>query len=133
LLRLVLSSSYVVAGAIAVVGAAAVIRAATASSPLPPSPRAPPSEEVRRAIFREIAAAEPGLRDAAAKKFPGDAWSQDDDFHNREQESMRRLAGAYDVAFGEVLKAVDDGLRERWPGAGGMRSSVPPCRPRLDY
>jgi hypothetical protein len=112
--------------------AIAVARAASAPVPLD----APPAtEEARREAFEEIVADEPSMRIEAAHAFPGDAWSQDDDFHQRQQKRARQVAASRGMRLGDVLRALDDGLREGWPAASrvGMDPGVAPCRPRLSY
>lgn len=110
----------------------ALIRALTAKAPAS-GERA--SEALRHQAFAEIASEEPAMRAAAAHEFPGDAWSQDDDFHEHEQKMARSLAAKNGVRLGDVLRALDDGLRERWPPAPRvhLNPGVPPCRPRLSY
>jgi hypothetical protein len=112
--------------------ATALVRAVSAPTP-PPGERA--SDALRRETFAQIAAEEPSMRAAAAHEFPGDAWSQDDDFHQREQKMARSVAAKNGVRLGDVLRALDDGLREGWPPAPRVHLSpgVPPCRPRLSY
>ncbi len=112
--------------------AAALIRAATA--PVPAD--APPATvAARRAAFVEMADQEPADRKEAAHAFPGDLWSQDDDFHSREQKHARAVATKRGMTLADVLGAIDDGLRERWPPFPRitLKPGVPPCRPRLSY
>lgn len=89
----------------------------------------------QRQLYREFAAAEPSMRAAAAANFPGDAWSQDDDFHNREQALLRHVALREKVSVTELLMWLDRGMRERWPLPEGVvvRPTAAPCRPRLEY
>jgi hypothetical protein len=110
----------------------AVVRAATA--PLPPDGVAA-SAEVRRAVFSEIAAEEPEMRAKAAHNFPGDTWSQDDDFHHSEQARARVVAVDRGTRLSDVMRALDEGMREEWPLPPGivLKPGVPPCRPRLTY
>ena len=86
-------------------------------------------------LFAEIDRQEPEMRAAAAHAFPGDAWSQDDDFHEREQKKARELAASRGVRLADVLLAIDEGIRASWPPAPTVRPNpaVPPCRPRLSY
>jgi hypothetical protein len=110
----------------------AVLRALTA-------PGAPPPERdsaaLQAAIFREMTADETALRTDAARAFPGDPWSADDDFHNHQQRRARAIAARLHVSIGTVLRAVDDGLREHWPHANPapLIATVPPCHPRPVY
>jgi hypothetical protein len=89
----------------------------------------------RRAIFGEIEAGEPQARDEAARAFPGDPWSADDDFHNQEKRQVIAIAARRKVPIEAVLEAIDDGLREHWdePDRALPIATVPPCHPRPDY
>jgi hypothetical protein len=93
------------------------------------------SESTRREIFRVIARGEAEVRARAARGFPGDLWSADDDFHSNEQRSARAAAGARGLSIAESLRAVDEGLREGWPhdNPEPLIATVPPCHPRPEY
>lgn len=114
---------------LAVASIIAIVRATTAR-PLPQAPQA--DEAVRRRAFIDMAAGEPSWREHAADEFPADAWSQDDAFHNDEYSAARRWAGEHEVRVGDVLSAIDEGMRANWPRPWGvwMKPTVPPCRPR---
>ncbi len=113
---------------------AAVAVALALTSPTK-APRGHLTPEQAHDAFRTIAGAEPQLRREAAKRFPTDPWSQDDDFHRQEMTRARSFADSHRAPLGEVLRAVDDGMREGWPRPGGaeVRVTVPPCRPRAIY
>jgi hypothetical protein len=119
-------------GPLFVVCAAAVVRAITAHAPDRPPPA---SEAARRQIFRHIASDESAERREAAKKFPTDRWSRDDDFHEKERTRARDWAGSHDMWMGDALSAVDEGIRARWPHGNpvALVVTVPPCRPRAVY
>jgi len=110
----------------------AVARAATAPGVAPAEPDDPAR---RAAIFQEMTADETALRQDAARAFPGDPWSADDDFHNHQQRRARAIAARLHVSIGTVLGAVDDGLRAHWPHANPapLTATVPPCHPRPVY
>lgn len=109
----------------------AAVKAATAS---PPPPLPAPSQAVRQQVFSAMAGQEGTFRTKAARNFPGDAWSQDDDFHAMEMQAATRQAALRGISLGEVLRAWDDGLREHWaPADATFKNSVPPCRPRPVY
>lgn len=93
------------------------------------------SSDAQQRAYRALASEEAFMRRGAAKAFPADPWSQDDDFHNRELQRLRALAGAERVSVSSMLRAVDDGARERWPrpGTEPLVQTVPPCRPRPIY
>jgi hypothetical protein len=97
--------------------------------------RAPDDPAQRAAIFRDFAARESATRANAARSFPGDPWSADDDFHNHEQWLARDIAAGQHIPIEAVLRAIDDGLREHWapPGSLPLIGTVPPCHPRPIY
>ena len=109
---------------------AAVVRASTASSATSPLPITP---ELAHRAYMDIVGREPMMRRDAALKFPGEPWSADDDFHERENEAVRGFSGHQNVPIGDVLRAIDDGMHERWRAAVTPIAQVPPCRPRLMY
>jgi len=112
--------------------AIAMIRAATAPTP-PEAARA--SVATRRAAFADMANDEGSERTEAAHAFPGDLWSQDDDFHGKEQKRARTVASKRGMPLGDVLSAVDEGVRQKWPPLPrvSLKPGVVPCRPRLSY
>jgi hypothetical protein len=99
-----------------------------------PGPRAldgaaPPAA---RAMFLKVASEEGALRAKTARKFPGDPWSADDDFHHAEQSSARAIADTQRVDLAQVLAAIDQGLRGHWSFGEGVAplATVPVCHPR---
>ena len=89
------------------------------------------SPEMREEAFRIIAGAEPGMRRSAERSFPFDPWSQDDAYHAMEWRRAMQYADQRGLSLGEVLKAIDDGMREGWAKQPSMmRNTVPPCHPR---
>ena len=116
----------VLAGVLAV----GVVRAATARSAEGVQPM---GGAMAHRAYAEIVNQEPGMRREAALKFPGDPWSADDDFHQREQDEVRSFAGHQSLAIGDVLAAIDDGMHEHWRARVTPSAQVPPCRPRLMY
>ncbi len=75
------------------------------------------------------------MRLDAAKKFPTDPWSEDDDFHSAERAQAKAFAEHRGVRLSDILSAIDDGMREGWtrdPRAT-VRTTVPPCQPRAIY
>ncbi len=93
------------------------------------------SSDAKKHAFYMLASEEAFMRKGAAKSFPTDPWSQDDDFHNREFRRLQALATSDHVSVTSMLRAIDDGARERWPQAPGsvLDETVPPCRPRPIY
>jgi len=110
--------------------ACAVVRVLTTQ---PPARGAIPDERTARRIFESIAAAEPSIRARAAGNFPGDPWSQDDDFHAVEGQRAVQLAASNKVALGEVLRVIDEGMRSGWQRSASIQPTVAPCRPRPVY
>jgi hypothetical protein len=111
---------------------AGLVRAATA--PPVDAPTAP-SEKLEREAFELLAREERGMRVQAAKNFLGDPWSQDDDFHNAQRKRAVWFSDRKGHSLPHVLRAVDEGMRGRWPVPAGalVIPTVAPCRPRLDY
>jgi hypothetical protein len=110
----------------------AIARAVTA--PVPPSLPAASLDD-KRTMFDKIASDEPAMRATATKDFPSEAWSADDDFHSLEQQKAVLYAHQHRFPVGDVLSALDEGMREGWAPKGGvtLRVSVPPCQPRPIY
>jgi hypothetical protein len=107
-------------------------RALIASAP----PQPPPLDEAQEHdAFRFVASDEVAERREAAKTFPTDLWSRDDDFHQREATRTRDWARAHHARIEDALSAIDEGLRERWPSGSSapLVATVPPCRPRAIY
>lgn len=113
--------------------AIAVVRALVTRPPeaLPP----PIDEKLQRDAFRFVASDESAERKEAAKTFPTDLWSRDDDFHQREMNRAKDWAHTHHASLGDTLGAVDRGLRERWPhgNSSPLVTTTPPCRPRAIY
>ncbi len=114
-----------------VFGAACTTAAVAALTAHPlPAPKVL-DEDGRRQAFGILSNEEATMRRQAAKDWPADPWSQDDAFHNLEHGRAWGLAGAMHTSEAEVLRALDDGMREGWPRYGAnMKTTVPPCRPR---
>ena len=87
-------------------GATAVVRAATSELP---SPERRLSEAERLQVGHAAAAEEPGWRRASRKSFPGDHWSQDDDFGASERRWAVDEARRRGVPVTDVLGAIDEG------------------------
>jgi len=113
----------------AVVCAVGLGRAILAGAPAEP-PTADDAQ--RREVFRFVASDEAPERREAAKTFPTDVWSRDDDFHQREATRARDWAKSHRIPFADALSAIDEGLRQHWPTGTltPLVATVPPCRPR---
>jgi hypothetical protein len=86
-------------------------------------------------LFNAVASDETNMRHEAAKAFPTDLWSRDDDFHRHEGRKVREWSGAHHMRLSDAFRALDEGLRSRWPNAnsGPLILTTPPCRPRAIY
>jgi hypothetical protein len=116
-------------------GAVCVLAVGRAVTAAPPE-RAPDADDaLLHRAFSAIASDEHTMRHEAAKSFPTDPWSRDDDFHRRELDKVRDWAGQHRVPRGAVFGAMDDGIRAHWPQTNGapLVVTVPPCRPRAIY
>ena len=124
-------------GRIAWLGFGAVCVAAVALAAFAPKiPTDPESDEAtRKKVWYSVSSEEPSMRKSAAKGFPTDPWSQDDDFHNQEFRRVQNFASSDKVSVGSLLSAIDEGMRARWPRSplSNPRATVPPCRPRPIY
>jgi len=110
--------------------ALAMVRVVTAE----PRPRpAAADATVARRVFDAIASSESSMRARAAMNFPGDLWSQGDDFHAMEWQRAAQLASMHRIALGDALRAIDDGMRAGWARPGTLQATVAPCRPRPVY
>lgn len=124
-------------GRIAWLGFGAACVAALALAALAPkiAPDPEADDATRRSVYYSASSEEPSLRTSAAKSFPTDPWSQDDDFHNQEFRRIQNFASADKMSVGSLLAALDEGMRARWPHSpsSNPRPTVPPCRPRPIY
>jgi len=115
-----------------VVIAFALVRALLARTP----ESAPESDDaLEHRLFSAVASDETSMRHEAAKAFPTDLWSRDDDFHRHEGQKTRDWAGAHHMRLSDAFRALDEGLRSRWPNTnpGPLILTTPPCRPRAIY
>jgi hypothetical protein len=116
--------------ALAVIGvcfAIVLLSSKTAEPPEAPR-RATPDERAR--IARRLATQEAQWRLISQRRFPGDRWSQDDDFHNAEQRAARAAAAGHRIHLSDVLLGIDEGLRA---DPRGRRTTASPCKPRPFY
>jgi hypothetical protein len=88
-----------------------------------------------RQTYLDVTEREPAERRDAALRFPGSAWSEQDDFHARERSLVRSVAMSRGLGVSSIVAALDQGMRENWPTRSGVMVSqrVIPCRPRLTY
>lgn len=84
----------------------------------------------RAAIGHAIRREETGYRRKALEHFPGDTWSQGDDFSHQERDFVRSSAAAHDMRPGAVLDAIDQDVKA---APSPARGAVPPCMPRPFY
>jgi len=125
------------AGGVSVtVASALVVVLVVARHPAPAPARAATAEErlEAAALVREREAA---WNEETARGFPGDRWSQRDDFHGRELARIVEIARAKGIRFEDVLRAVDEDLHRDpvvTPDAPDPRNArAVPCKPRPVY
>lgn len=92
---------------------------------------------VRKDVFRELAAAEPGAREEGRRTFPGPdlAWSAEDHRGAFERQKVAAIMASRGLSMTQVYLILDEGIRERWPGPGGepLPAKVVPLHPRRNY
>ncbi len=90
------------------------------------------AEGVRREIFREIAAAEPGSRIRAAQTFPGAPWSIEDHRAALERDLVRSIAQRRALNLSQVYLVLDEGIRAHWlaPDGHPLSAESVPLAPR---
>ena len=96
----------------------------------PPAQGRQLSHEERLILARSLAQKEREWQRAAEQAFPGDLWSQDDDFFNQEQSQVRELAQLFGTTPSAILRGIDELLRSE---PRGRKTSVHPCKPRPFY
>ena len=109
----------------------ALVIAATAVSEQPMTRRL--SRDEAEKIGRALAEKEPLMRDNARRRFAGDRWSADDDFHNAEQRFARRIAMEKGVSAGDVLRIIDDDIHRNAGEQPSRITGAAPCKPRPFY
>lgn len=116
----------------AVFATAIVVGFARALTSTPIGAPPPADERARRAAYVIMVTDEQNMRRESIKDFPADPWSQDDAFHNLEYRRAKSIAGPRDMSLQDVLRAMDEGMREQWPKPIPVhqKPTVPPCRPR---
>jgi len=114
---------------LALVCAGAMARALSAPELAEPPPA---SQKMLVEAFQFVTDSEQEDRDRSRHGFPGDIWSEDDDFHLAEAKRARTFAVSRSMSLSDVLAAVDMGLRARWQPTRSvvLLSTVPPCHPR---
>ncbi len=116
-------------GALAVIWLLAVVRIYTAPERHPPKRL----DARERAAVGEVArVAEPGWRVNAMRRFPGDAWSSEDDFHASERQWAVSTAAQRQVPLSDVFLAVDEDLR-RHEVTPPSKATASPIKPRAYY
>lgn len=118
--------------ALAAVCAVALGRALLATSP---EAALDSDDALDHRLFSAVASDETSMRHEAAKAFPTDLWSRDDDFHRHEGRKVRDWAGAHHMRLSDAFRALDEGLRSRWAqnNPAPLVLTTPPCRPRAIY
>lgn len=93
------------------------------------------SPEARARVADEVRAAEPGFRRDALQRFPGEPWSQNDQFGAQERDLVNRLAGTEHMRPSAVFEAIDADIRSHAYDGALLRdrARVAPCMPRPFY
>ena len=110
----------------------AVVRAATSR---PARLSGPATPQQARQAYSDDVDNEPHERQEAAKRFRASPWSQDDEFHSRENKRLKEFAKFQSISVTSLLDAIDEGMHENWPTPSHNvpNPKVMPCRPRLIY
>jgi hypothetical protein len=100
-----------------------------------PARSATPSEREEAAAL--VAEKEAEWNDDVARAFPGDLWSERDDFHGHELGRVLEIARSKGIRVDDVLRAIDDDLHRvpvRAADAPDPRNArAVPCKPRPVY
>jgi hypothetical protein len=107
----------------------ALVRAVRAGAAQPQRALSVPE---RQALGAAAAAQEPTWRLASRRNFPGDMWSQDDDFHSMERAWVNAEAQQRGVSPREVFRAIDEDLHAH-PPSPPRKATASPCKPRSFY
>jgi hypothetical protein len=118
-----------IASSIVLVACVAVV-VGRASLAVTPAPNRSATKAERESIALDLIESEQHWRASAKRRFPGDHWSQDDDFHRVEQSRARSIASRRKITLTDVLRAIDEGLRSH---PQGRRVTASPCKPRPFY
>jgi hypothetical protein len=99
------------------------------------TPGADGSPEQRAAVADELRASEPAFRRDALERFPGDLWSQGDQFGAQERGLVLKLAGSHGMRPGAVLDAIDRDVKSHAYDGPQLcdRGRVAACMPRPFY
>lgn len=102
------------------------------------TPAMPPGgdgdEPARIEVARAVRDAEPGFRRVALEMFPGDPWSQGDQFAAAERTLVSQLANDRHMRPGAIFDVVDRDVKRDYPAPlARERGRVAPCMPRTFY
>jgi hypothetical protein len=97
-----------------------------------PPPTRHLSEAERAAVGRMCAAEEPRWRQNPMHRFPGDRWSQDDDFQASERGWTMEMARRAGVSPEEIFRAIDEDLHKH-PVEPPRKATASPSKPRPFY
>lgn len=138
--QLLVATGTWVALSLGAAGAVAALTAPIWSAPAPPPVPASQTDdrrfglslEERRELFTALVRNEPRHRARAARHFPGDPFSINDDRSHGEMVDARQLARTRGLSISQVYLILDEGIRRRWPGPEGepLEATVPPLDPR---
>ena len=93
------------------------------------------SVEARARAAEEVRAAEPGFRRDALKRFPGEPWSQGDQFGAQERDLVDQIAAREQMRPSAVFEAIDQDIKSHAYDGALLRdrARVAPCMPRPFY
>lgn len=95
------------------------------------------SDDVRHAVFNEIAAAEPAAVANGKASFAGPAleWSAEDHRGAFERQTVAAMMSKHHLSMTQVYLILDEGIRNHWPGADGkpLNPRTVPLNPRRKY
>jgi hypothetical protein len=116
------------------VACVAVVASKASNAPAPARPRAPEANE-RVHYALNVSANEDEWQRLSSQNFPGDNWSERDDFHSREAARIRELAKERGASYEDLLRAVDEDLHAHagTKANDGRNVRAIPCKPRPFY
>jgi hypothetical protein len=88
----------------------------------------------RRRVARAVRDAEPGFRRNALEMFPGDPWSQGDQFAAQERTLVEKLSKDERMRPGAIFDVIDRDVKRGHPTSfARARGRAAPCMPRPFY
>ncbi len=132
----VIARKVTIASLVVLAGSVVFVASRAESAPRPDVGRRATVGEARY-FAGSVATDEPHWRNKSVESFPGDLWSQRDDFHAQERDRVKDLSEKQKIPVEQVLRAVDEDVRAsaRRPGVVGdpRGARAVPCKPRPVY